>query len=304
MRKKITIIAILILTVGITHAQQQHMFTQYMFNGLAINPAYAGSHEALSVTVLSRLQWVGLEGAPSTHSFAIHGPLKKEHIAVGALVVKDVIGVTTNHSVYGSFAYKIEHRDYHISFGLQGGFSSYNTNLSNIRLTDADDLPFLANGVSSFIPNIGAGVYFYLRNLYAGFSIPELIIGKFNQIDTDLAARQVRHYYLTWGAVLPLNHAVKWKPNILVKLADRSKPSIDLNSSLLFNDVIWFGVSYRVGASVDLIFELQLTDQLRFGYAFDIGTTNLKTTNAGSHEFVLNYRISKHARRLQNPRHF
>lgn len=292
------------VTVGASFAQQQHMFTQYMFNGLAINPAYAGSHEALSVTVLSRLQWVGLEGAPSTQTLAIHGPLKKDHIALGGLIVRDNIGVTTNHSVYGSFAYKIEHQDYHISFGLQGGFSNYNTNLSDIRLTNPDDLPFLANGVSSFIPNIGAGVYFYLRNLYAGFSIPELLTGRFNQIDTDLAARQVRHYYLTWGAVVPINHSIKWKPNILLKLAGNSKPSIDLNSSFLFDDIIWLGVSYRAGASIDLIFELQITHQLRFGYAYDIGTTELNSSNAGSHELVLNYRLSKSAKGLKNPRHF
>ena len=304
MKKISTIILFLIFTGSIACAQQQYMFSQYMFNGLAINPAYAGSHEALSITALSRLQWLGLEGAPSTHSIAVHGPLKKDHIALGGLIVMDKIGVTTNNTVYGSFAYKIDHSNYHISFGLQGGFSNYKTNLSDILLTNPDDQPFLANDASSFIPNVGAGVYFYLSNLYIGASIPQLLVGKFNKDGSHLAARQVRHYFLTLGGVLPINHVVKWKPNVMVQLADRSKPSIDLNSSFLFNDVIWFGVSYRVGASVDFILELQITDHLRFGYAYGVGTNDLNPTYSGSHELVLNYRISKQSKKLHNPRHF
>ncbi|MEQ8776934.1 MAG: type IX secretion system membrane protein PorP/SprF [Marinoscillum sp.] len=285
-------------------AQQQFMFTQYMFNGLAINPAYAGSHEALSLTMFTRHQWVGMEGAPNTQTLAIHSPIHKEHIAIGGLIVRDKIGVTTNHTVYGSYAYKIDHRDYHLSFGIQGGFSVYDTNLSELRLTNSNDQRFLANDVTSFLPNVGVGAYFYLPALYVGASIPELITNPYSSQEYADGARQIRHYFFTAGGVITLNHSIKWKPNMMLRLADRSKPSVDINSSFLFNDIIWLGVSYRALESIDLIFELQVSHHLRLGYSYDMGTTNLRSTNSGSHELVLNYRFNKGAKRLLNPRHF
>ncbi|MEO9474465.1 MAG: type IX secretion system membrane protein PorP/SprF [Cyclobacteriaceae bacterium] len=293
-----------VFTLAGALGQQRYMFTQYMFNGLAINPAYAGSHEALSVTALSRHQWVGMDGAPNTQTLAVHGPVKGKSIAVGGLFVRDQIGVATNHTIYGSYAYKIENRHYHLSFGLQGGFSAYNSNLSQVSLSNQDDASFYSNNSTAFLPNAGVGAYFYLKNFYAGFSIPELFTNRYNRELSKNSARQIRHYFVTMGGVLALSRTVKWKPNMMLKLADRSAPSIDLNSSFLFNDLIWLGLSYRALESIDIIFELQISQFLRFGYAYDIGTTKLSKTNGGSHEVVLNYRFHKGAKRLRNPRHF
>ncbi|MEP4533761.1 MAG: type IX secretion system membrane protein PorP/SprF [Cyclobacteriaceae bacterium] len=299
-------LSICIFTAIVTGAsgQQQYMFTQYMFNGLAINPAYAGSHEALSVTALSRHQWVGMEGAPNTQTLAVHGPIKGKNIAVGGLFVRDQIGVSTNHTFYASYAYKIENYTYHLSFGIQGGFSAYNSNLSKVNLSNQDDASFFANNTTSFLPNAGIGVYFYLSKFYAGFSIPELFTNRYNRELARNSAQQVRHYFITMGGVIPLSRSIKWKPNMMMRLADKSTMSIDLSSSLLFNDLIWLGVSYRALESVDIIFELQVSQYLRFGYAYDIGTSKLSKTNGGSHELVLNYRFHKGAKRLRNPRHF
>lgn len=300
--KTLTTIILLVFSYAVS-AQQEYMFTQYMFNGLAINPAYAGSHEALSVTAMHRDQWAGMDGAPSTQSLAVHSPIRQKHIAVGALFVRDQIGVTTDHTFYGSYAYKIDHHDYHLSFGLQAGFSMFSNNLSDVKLTNQDDQRFYANGERAFLPNVGVGIYYYLSRFYAGISVPQLFTNKYSE-NSDRIAGQVRHYFLTVGAVFPISRNVKWKPNLMVRAADRSGFGVDINSSFLLNDIVWLGVSYRHTESVDIIFELQLSSHLRFGYAYDISTNGLRTANTGSHELVLNYRFSKGAKRLMNPRNF
>ncbi|RED98983.1 PorP/SprF family type IX secretion system membrane protein [Marinoscillum furvescens] len=299
-----TLTTIILLVIGLAaSAQQEYMFTQYMFNGLAINPAYAGSHEALSVTAMHRDQWVGMDGAPSTQTLAVHSPIRQKHIAVGALFVRDQIGVTTDHTLFGSYAYKIDHHNYHLSFGLQAGFSMFNNDLSNVQLTNQDDQRFYGNGESAFLPNAGVGVYFYLPQFYAGLSVPQLFTNKYSE-NSDRIAGQVRHYFLTVGAVFPISRNVKWKPNLMMRAADRSGFGLDINSSFLFNDIVWIGASYRHQESVDIIFELQLSAHFRFGYAYDISTNGLNNANAGSHELVINYRFTRGARRLMNPRNF
>lgn len=287
-------------------AQQQYIMTQYMFNGLALNPAYAGSHESWSVTLMSRHQWTGIEGAPTTQSLALHGPISKlKGASLGMLLVKDKFGAIELNNLYISSSYRISFDGgrQHLSFGLQGGFSTFNVDLANAHLIDPDDPVFDNQNMRSFLPNFGTGIYYHGQKVFVGVSIPYIINNRLNQVNSQ-KSKQIRHYYITAGSIIELSHNVKYKPSILVRYVNKVPIDFDLNSSFLLNDVIWLGVTYRLKDSFDFILELQFTDNLRFGYSFDLTTSELKTVSSGSHEFVLNYRFKKKHHKVFHPRHF
>ncbi|MTI19577.1 type IX secretion system membrane protein PorP/SprF, partial [Fulvivirga sp. RKSG066] len=268
---KITLV-ILLLTVGFaSYGQQQVMFTQYMFNGLALNPAYAGSHEAISVTAMAREQWTGIDGAPSTQTLSIHSPVFNNRIGLGLLVLHDKIGVTEQTGAYASYSYKIPFvNGSSIALGLQGGFTSYDARFSEVSETN----PVFATGdVREFHPNVGFGAYYTTDKFYAGVSAPQLIETAFDKDNEDSDAKIVRHYFAQAGYVLDIDQNLKLKPNVLVKAVDGAPLQIDLNANLLINEVIWVGVSWRSFDSFDALFQLQVTEKLQFGYAYDFATT-------------------------------
>lgn len=284
-------------------AQQQVMFTQYMFNGLAINPAYAGSQESLSLTALAREQWTGIEGAPSTQTFSAHSPFNQDKIGVGLLVLHDQIGLTEQTGVFGSYAYRIGFKNGHkLSMGLQAGFSHYNSRFSRVSSTD----PAFANqDVREMKPNFGFGLYYTSNRMYIGASVPQLAENIFDRKNKESNINLVRHYFLTAGYVFDLNEALKLKPNLLVKAVEGAPVELDLNANLLIKEVIWVGVSWRSFDSVDALLQLQLTDKLQLGYSYDIATTAaLSSINAGSHELMLNYRLGLSKSKIITPRYF
>ncbi|MEQ8534507.1 MAG: type IX secretion system membrane protein PorP/SprF, partial [Imperialibacter sp.] len=277
-------------------------FTQYMFNGLALNPAYAGSHDALNATAIARAQWVGLEGAPNTQSVSLHAPVPNKHIGLGLLFLRDNIGVTKQNSLFVSYAYKIKMSEGNLSFGLQGGFNDYSHNLNDIGV-DGDNL--LVGNVKSFKPNVGAGIYFNSERFYAGASVPLM----FNSAKDDRATSFIyseikRHYFVTAGYVFDLNKSLKLKPNVLIKTVDGAPIEFDFNTNLLINDLLWVGLSYRSFESLDFLLELQLNDQFRVGYSYDMLTNDLGKVNAGSHELMLNYMFKYSKDRVVTPRYF
>ena len=299
--RKILSVLLFGLSLGAS-AQQQVMFTQYMFNGLAINPAYAGSHETISLSALARKQWTGLDGAPSTQTFGVHAPIKNQRMALGALFLHDNIGVTNQNGLFGMYAYRIPVSDKgKLAFGLQGGVSFYNAQFSKVSATD----PRFANDVRLVTPSIGFGMYYNTERFYAGLSIPQLNQANFDKKNPDSNSKLVRHYFLTAGYVFDIGHSLKLKPNVLVKSVVGAPIEIDLNANLLIKEVLWVGLSWRSFDSIDALLQLQITDQLQFGYAFDFATTtDLKNVNGGSHELMLNYRFSFAKTRIITPRYF
>lgn len=287
-------------------AQQQQMFTQYMFNGLALNPAYAGSHESASLTALARTQWVGLEGAPDTQTFSAHSPLRNNNSAVGVLFVRDQIGVTTTNNLFASYAYRVSFPGGgKLSFGVQGGMTNYQSNLTELTNRSGTDPVFQSDDIDKMLPNVGAGVYFYTNKFYVGASVPMILSNYFSDDRTISSARQYRHYFLQTGFVLPLNRFVKIKPNILVKAVEAAPVEFDLNLNVLLREVLWLGVSYRSFDSVDAIVQLQLTKNIALGYSFDfLTTTDLAKVQSGSHELMLNYRFNLGRSRILTPRYF
>lgn len=300
------IIAILSTTLVCSlKAQQQVMFTQYMFNGLAVNPAYAGYDEAVSVTALTRHQWIGVEGAPNTQTFSIHSPITKNKIALGLLVIRDQIGITTQNGVFMSYAYRIKFgRKATLSMGLQMGFTDYKARYSTLRTGTSNDPNFANNDVRGFLPNFGSGVFFSSEKFYAGISVPFLLNNFFTDENNAGGAEQIRHFFGMAGFIIELSRSLKLKPSGLIKMVPGAPVELDLNANLLIDDLFWVGLSYRSFDSIDLLLEVQLNSKLRFGYAYDFTTTDLGRVNTGSHEIMLNYVLSFSKTRVITPRYF
>lgn len=299
---KYAVALVVLLGIVKAQAQQQVMFTQYMFNGLALNPAYAGSHETVSMTAMAREQWTGLDGAPRTQTFSIHSPIKLQRMSLGLLLLHDNIGVTDQTGAYASYAYCIPMGNGKLAFGLQGGVSYYNAMFSKVSSTD----PTFANGdVREAMPSIGFGMYYNTSRFYAGISVPQLNQSEFDKNNSDSDSRLVRHYFATAGYVFDLGPSLKLKPNLLVKMVQGAPMEFDLNANLLIKELFWVGLSWRSFDSIDAILQLQLNEQFQFGYAYDFATTtDLSRVNGGSHELMLNYRFTFKSARIITPRYF
>jgi type IX secretion system PorP/SprF family membrane protein len=297
------IIFIVLLSSSKTFAQQQVMFTQYMFNQMGINPAYAGNHKTLSLTALAREQWTGIEGAPSTQTLSIHSPIKNQRLGVGLLFLHDKIGVTTQTGVYNAYSYSIPFRNGgSLAFGLQGGFITYNARYS---LVSDSDPTFATGDIKETHPSFGAGVFYNTKRFYVGLSVPQLLQTTFDRNNPDSDSKMVRHYFLTTGYVFKLDRHLKLKPNILIKAVSGAPVQFDLNLNLLMHEVLWVGLSWRSFESVDALLQLQVSKKLQFGYSYDFSTTTkLSRINGGSHEIMLNYRVIQKRSKIITPRYF
>lgn len=288
---------------SLAYSQQQPMYSQYMFNGMALNPAYAGSHESLSLTAISHHQWVGVEGAPSTQTFTAHSPVRNEHVGLGMILMRDKIGVTNHLSGTFAYAYKIPLRKGVIAAGLQASFNQYSIRYSETHITN--DVAFGQDDVSRILLNFGTGIYYKTSKFYAGFSVPQLIANKVETGENASSINLVRHYFFTSGYVFDLNRDLKLKPNVLIKANDGSPLSVDLNANLLIREVVWVGLSYRSFNSLGALLELQATDQFRFGYAYDFPVASkIAGWNSGTHEFMLSYNFTFSKNRSYSPRYF
>lgn len=300
---KILILMLMFASIDNALAQQQVMFTQYMFNGLALNPAYAGSHESVSMTALVREQWSGLDGAPSTQTFSIHSPIKNHKSALGLLILNDKIGVTNQTGVFASYAYHLPFANgAKLSLGLQAGATYYDADFLDLGLSQND--AFNRN-ITEWQPNFGFGAYYYTDRFYLGVSVPQTLENTFDEEFDDSNSELVRHYFISSGYVFDLSQDLKFKPNILVKAVNNAPVEFDLNANFLIKELIWLGVSWRSFDSFDALFQLQVSPQLQIGYAYDFATTtDLRRVNSGSHEFMVNFRFVKGREKVLTPRYF
>lgn len=293
MKKIVVIAALATVFYADCAAQQYPVFSQYYFNELVINPAYAGSHVQLSATAMYRNQWVNFAGAPKTYNFSTHTSLLKNRIGVGLMVNHDEIGSYRNNHVYGYYAYKIHMEDATFSMGLQAGFNLLGADFSALDLQNPDDISF--NSFSSqFKPNFGAGVYYNKRNYFLGFSVPFILNNKVAGSFQDFASeiREARYYFIRGGAILPLdrNERVKINPSVLVRAQEGQPLSFDLNGSVIFYDIFSVGGSYRLGDSFISFIDLKISEKIHFGYSYDWTSSNLNVFSNGTHEFMINFR--------------
>jgi type IX secretion system PorP/SprF family membrane protein len=269
-----------------SNAQQIPHYTQYMYNMSVINPAYAGARADISAGVLARQQWVGLEGTPETETFFFNARTF-DSVGMGFNVVQDQIGLLedTNFNIDLSYTMVTSHSS-RLAFGIKGGFSNYSNNLSLGLTPDNDSYADL----SGTYPNAGFGFFYYTKNYYLGFSVPQLFnTPKFKLDPNDYSSVLNEHqsYFGTFGYVFQVNENVKFKPSTLIKYNADLPLSIDVNANVLFKNQIEFGVSYRYNDSVSGMIALVLSRRFRVGYSYDYTLTNLGNFNSGSHELML-----------------
>ncbi|MGB0840360.1 MAG: PorP/SprF family type IX secretion system membrane protein [Chitinophagales bacterium] len=282
-------------------AQQDAQYTQYMFNGLALNPAYAGTRDAISATAIYRHQWAGVVGAPRTFSFSVHSPLQ-EQAGLGLFVESDRIGIHNRLSLFASYAYRIVVGEGQLSIGLQGGLLNYQSDWNNLpNVADPGDV-VLANPESKLLPNFGLGIHYYTERFYVGASIPHMLDNELSEV--SLQALQSRHYFITSGALIDLSTTLKVKPSIMLKAVSGSPLAADLNLSFLIRDVLWLGAGYRFGDALTFLGSFQFNNGLRLGYAYDLTRTDLQPTG-GTHEVMLGFDFIKEGDNpVLNPRFF
>jgi type IX secretion system PorP/SprF family membrane protein len=308
--KRILIIAISSLVGVSVYAQQEQMFTHYMYNTLSINPAYAGSREALTVTALGRFQWVGFSGAPISQNLTLHSPIASQNIGLGMSVLNQKIGPTNTTSLFADFAYRMRvSKTARLCFGLKAGFNSFSADLNDLNLENQNDAAFRQNLSSKMLPNIGGGLYFQSTNFYAGISSPGFLQNKFFGSDTAIYANtsgQRRHYYFITGGVIGINPALKFKPTALLKMVEKSTWQLDLTASLLMNDMFSIGAMYRTGDGFGALVGVNINQQFMVGYSFDWSTgVRTGTYNSGSHELMLRYDfIFNKEAKIKSPRYF
>jgi type IX secretion system PorP/SprF family membrane protein len=290
-----------------SYAQQRPIFTQYMFNGLVLNPAYSGSHESMTLTASVRSQWSGIKGAPQTQVFSAHTPIKFSRSAGGMVVTHDKAGVIDQTMFYATYAYHIPVSDNgKISVGGQAGATYYQANYANLNIVSQNnsaDIAFAGNE-SRLMPNLGIGAYYYSKTTYIGLSLPALINNKWNNYNELEKSTQQRHYFLTAGHVFDLTPDLKLKPNVLLKWVENGPFQYDLNANLFIKKILMAGLSYRMGDSMDVLFQWNINDQLAFGYSYGYPTNALAPVQWGTHEIVLNYRLKRDMHIIRSPRYF
>lgn len=308
---KVGLLFVALISVGSSFAQQQPLYTMYMWNQLIINPAYAGSRDAITVSGVWREQWVGLDGAPSTQVVSVHSPLANESLSLGLTVQNDNIGPSNNTGVWGDFAYRMQVTEKSkLSFGLRAGFGIYQADLRGLDNIDVNDPVFANNIENTFLPNFGFGMYYSGERGYVGISSPTIIENELNSGNNpgnDPEDLNARNYYLLGGYVFNLSAdsaGIMFKPSTVVRLVNGAPVSFDVSAMFLFKQKLWLGAAYRYEESVAAIASFQVNPHLQFGYSYDFGTNDLGSYHNGSHEFMLTYDFFNNDVKTKSPRYF
>ncbi|OQY42127.1 MAG: hypothetical protein B6242_16515 [Anaerolineaceae bacterium 4572_78] len=299
----------LLSLVGV-YAQQDAMYTHYSFNTLSINPAYAGTRDALTVTGLHRSMWVGFPGAPVTQTITAHAPVFSKDIGLGLSVVNDKIGPTHQSSFSVDYAFRIKlGKRGKLSFGLKSGLSLLSNDLSRLSTTDQNDPAFQNDYNSDLLPIFGFGLYYYTPKYYVGISVPHLINNDFFTNTTYGGVEgDERHYFLIAGTIFSLtgNGSIKLKPTTFIKVSEGAPVELDVTALFYIHDVFWVGPMFRTGDAMGALAGLYITEQLSMGYSFDWSYANTTSKyNAGSHEIMIRYDfIFLSKGKVKSPRYF
>jgi len=291
---------LLLFSAYVSTAQQRPVLSQYMFSGMALNPAYAGRHQYTDFTAMYRDQWVNIPGSPITSTFITQSGFKEKNIGIGLLISNDKVGVHSNTMIYGTYAYVIKlGNGAKLSMGLQAGIDHLRSDWSKLNLPPGSQNDPLFNGSETTIfPNFGAGLFYFTDKFYLGGSVPYIISNqKSKSGDMFMDVRHSRNYYLTGGVLIALGPLWVFKPSALLRLEDNMPIAFDLNANLYFNELIEFGFSYRQGDAIIGILGIQINKYLKFSYAYDYVISDLGLYTKGSHELMLQYRINFYAPR-------
>ncbi|AWI24424.1 PorP/SprF family type IX secretion system membrane protein [Flavobacterium pallidum] len=305
MRTKFLFFALMLIS-GL-YAQQDAQFTQYMYNTVNVNPAYAGSRGVMSVFVLHRTQWVGLDGAPVTNTAAIHTPIEGSKIGLGLSVINDKIGISDENDISADISYTIKtSEEWKLSFGLKATANLLSVDFSRLTLRNPGDYAISQqdNIDNRFTPNIGAGIYYHSEKTYIGLSIPHFLETSHYEDNTSSVASEKMHFFLIAGRVFDLSENVKFKPALLTKMVKGAPLQVDISGNFLINDKLNLGVAYRWDAALSAMVGFQISDSIFVGYGYDLETTKLANYNSGSHEVFLRYELFRNYEKIISPRFF
>ena len=295
MRARIYILtAVVLALVQAAPAQQSPITSQYLTNGLVINPAYAGSRGALSANLSYRKQWARINGAPQFQNLSLHSPVnRKEKVSLGLMAEYLTYGVTKDVGIYAFYAYSFRAGPGRLSMGLKGGVDLSNTNYNSLQFPDGNPAdPLLTGDMRYTLPNMGVGFYWYTDRFFAGLSVPSLLSYRRDEMDEFRVTPDYKSFktYFSAGALITFADAFKVKPSVLLRYSMQDPLEADLNVNMIFADLLWIGGSYRIaeGAVVALL-DLQVTPQLKIGYSYDYQLGHLNTYTTGTHEISLRY---------------
>ena len=295
------------MIMGGVYAQQDAQFTQYMYNTINVNPAYAGSRGVMSAFVLHRTQWVGLDGAPVTNTASVHTPISGSNFGIGLSIINDRIGISDENNIAVDVSYTVKtSEDYKLSFGLKLTANLLSVDFNRLTLKKPGDYAISQqyNINSRFSPNIGAGIYYYSDKTYVGLSVPQFLETRQYDDNSTSVATEKMHFYLIAGRVFDISDQVKFKPAGLTKLVSGAPLQVDLSANFLFNEKLTLGVAYRWSAAMSAMVGFQITDSWNIGYGYDLETTRLANYNSGSHEIFLRYELFRNYDKIISPRFF
>lgn len=304
--KKATLAMLMMMGTLFSKGQQDPMYTQYIFNLQTINPAYVGYWQTTGITLLSRNQWVGLNGHPTTQTFSFQTPLRSQNVGIGLNVVLDKVGLEKRLLMNVDYSYQVFLSDNtSLRFGLKGGFTNYSNNLTEYVQIDPNDPTFQVNIENKFMPNLGVGLFLSSEKYYLSLSLPKILENKYKSNVNNFSTKsEVRHLFFAGGLLFDLSEQVKFKPSFMTKSVMGSPFEYDISANFLLAERLWIGGMYRSGDSFGAIAQWIFSKKLRFGYAYDFTTTDLRNYHNGVHEVMISYEFVYSKRRTISPRYF
>ncbi|WP_396633741.1 type IX secretion system membrane protein PorP/SprF [Maribacter sp. R86514] len=303
--KQVAVIAAICFGV-LSYGQQDAQYTQYMYNTISVNPAYAGSRGHISIGALHRSQWVGLDGAPTTQTINVHSPIGYRGVGLGLSIVNDEIGPTSETNFDIDFSYTVyTSTEGRLSFGLKASANLLDVRFSELNQYTTD--PTLQQDIDNRLsPNIGAGVYYHTQRFYAGLSVPRFLeTSHFQETNLSTAKEQMNLYLIT-GYVWDLNESLKFKPALLTKVVQGAPLQVDLSANFMLNEKFILGAAYRWDAAFSGMAGFNVSNKFLIGLAYDKETTDLGNTafNDGSFEIIFRYDFIMTKNNLKSPRFF
>jgi len=298
-----------LLLSQITFAQQEPMFTHYMFNTQAVNPAYAGNRGMTTMTLLHRSQWVGIEGAPMTQTLTVNSPIFRNKLGLGVSLQNDKIGPTNIFTGNLDLAYKLKiNKKNNIAFGIKSVLSYFDRNLTGLYAAETGDIAIDNATRNDMFMDFGIGVLYTNEHFYAGLSTPKVLFNNFSDQNSgnDLGAKEVQHYYFTAGGAIDLSSNVEFKPSTFVRATHGAPVTVDVSALFEMNKKLEVGAMWRSYDAVGILLGYNFKENLRIGYSFDWSYGNRTFTyNFGSHEVMLRYELFyKGNENITSPRYF
>jgi len=295
MRRILYITLILVTVCGsLVNAQQLPQFTQYMFNDFVVNPAIAGTQDYYQIRTNHRFQWVGLLDPPITNTLAFYGPHTKLDMGYGGYVYNDVTGPTSRTGISGAYAYNFGITgDIRLSMGISVSLLQYKVDGTQLDIKQEDDPAILPIISSTFVPDGGLGVYLYADQFYAGFSAAQLLNNKLTIFNDNTGLNKLKtHFYLTGGYRYEVDQDWMLEPSLIVKSTAPKEITFDISAKVEWKNMVWGGLSYRLKDAFSVMLGYSYDEQFYFGYAYDIGVSDLRNYNTGTHELMIGYRFN------------